>query len=190
LWTLLSSHPHNANITEDSAKRGELGRRHSAEAYVELHKQSLELSKAIRPLLPTSRPVLFHGTRFPRTILGANALVADVDGGEDSLHFTRMLPVATYYALLDRKPDEGRGAVLALDRDLLAQKYKLECTRDPFWDNVEELSKRKYFEAEEIIFGRDVTDLHKYLVGVAWIDDTSRFAQSANAALEPLSWTL
>jgi hypothetical protein len=140
----------------------------NTQSLLKIRANAFEASKAIRPLLPKLQLLLFHGTRYPRQILRDDALIHP-DFANYSVSFSRLLHVATYWALLEREPEQSTGAVLVFNRNLLAQNYKLECQSDPFWEDHQEFSQRKYTEAEEIIYGRDVIDLRKYLIGVAWI---------------------
>ena len=124
--------------------------------------------------------MLYHGTRFPRAILESDALLC-VKEKLLAVHFSRLLHVGVYWATIERVTgDEGIGAVLVLDRLRLAHNFKLECRRDEFWDEIPGRNERKCSEAEEIIFGRDVANLHKYLLDVIWIDENSGCARSAN----------
>jgi hypothetical protein len=136
------------------------------------------LSKSIRPLVRASQPVLFHGTRYPKQVLREDRLLYPMSGTQ-SVHFTRSLPMATYWALLDRRDDEGIGAVFVLDRDRLAQDYSVRCHND-FPDPV--FPSHKCSEADELIYLRDVVGLHKYLIDTVWIDEKLQVVRSANRA--------
>jgi hypothetical protein len=149
---------------------------------IDRHKRALELSNLVRPLVRTSRPVLFHGTRYANQVLGEDRLLC-VNVGSLSVHFTRDLPVATHWAMLPRiNGDEGVGAVLVFDRDRLAQDYSLKCFRDTILDNG--TYPPHYNEADEIVFQRDVVGLHKYVIDVIWIDELSKRVRSAKQARE------
>ncbi len=82
---------------------------------IERQGRALAVSNLMRPLVRTARPVLYHGTRYPNQVLRENRLLR-VNLGTSSVHFTRDLQVATYWALLSRiNGDEGVGAVLIFD---------------------------------------------------------------------------
>ena len=141
---------------------------------------AIKLKNSIQPAIKISQPVLYHGTRFPRAILESDALLC-VEKELLAVHFSRLFHVGIYWAMIKRiTGDEGIGAVLVLDRLRLGQNFKLQCRRDDFWDETPGRNEPKCSEAEEIIFGRDVTNLHKYLLDVIWIDENSGSARSAN----------
>ena len=126
-----------------------------------LHKRAIALAQAARPLVRSSRPLVFHGTRYGRKILNENTL--KFPGlGICSLHFSRQLPVGIYFALLDgRDNDEGVGAVLVLDRDRLARDYRVECYNADL--------PRQDSEADELIYARDIVRLDRYLTHTVWL---------------------
>ena len=141
---------------------------------------AIEIVKTIQPPLRFSQSVLYHGTRFPRTILESDALLC-VEDNYLAVHFSRLFHVGMYWGTIKRiTGDEGIGAVLVLDRCKLSQTFRLDCRRDDFWDETPGRNEPKCSEAEEIIFGRDVTNLHKYILDVIWIDEDSGCARSAN----------
>ena len=74
--------------------------------------------------------------------------------------FTRSPETAAYFALLERDDDEGRGAILILDRQSLRCKYRVEPWHDDFWDD--ETGRRD--EMEERVWG-SVTDVGRHLIG-------------------------
>jgi hypothetical protein len=101
------------------------------------------------------RNVLYHGTRYAKSILRTGVLFAS--GGVVSL--TRSPEVAAYFALLPRDDDEGRGTILIFDREQLRCRYRIY--------SVEEREVTLWYrhdEAEEELWG-DVTDISKYLIG-------------------------
>jgi len=141
---------------------------------------AIKLVKSVQPTLKFSQPVLYHGTRFPRAILESDALLC-VEDDYLAVHFSRLFFVSMYWGTIKRiKGDEGIGAVLVLDRLRIAQNFRLVCRRDDFWDETPGRKEPKCWEAEEIIFGRDVRNLHKYLLDVIWIDEDVGCARSAN----------
>jgi len=107
-----------------------------------------EFSKFVRSLIRMRQPVLFHGSRYARRIK-TEGVLRRAEKGTRSVHFSRQLRVATYWAMLDRDDDEGRGAVLVLDRDRLAQNYRLECFRDN-WVDDPVYSAPQWREAERV----------------------------------------
>jgi hypothetical protein len=139
------------------------------------------------PLLDLSQPVIFHGSRHPKSILAFNALVSATrraPGAEvppNAISCTRSIHVALYWAMLERRigGDESQGAVFVLDRTRLAQKFRLQPYRDSFWDHVPERRERKCSECEERIRG-SVLNLHRYLVDVLWIDEKTKSVRSRN----------
>ena len=99
--------------------------------------------------------VLYHGTRYPQSILRAGVLFTPYPG-EPKISFTRSPEVAAYFAVMKRFNDEGRGAILVFDRDSLHSRHRMELARsDTGWG----------YEAEEEIW-ENITDLSKHLVGL------------------------
>ena len=148
--------------------------------------EAIDLAKKARPLLDLSQPVIFHGSRHPKSILSINALFSAtrrVRGAEVppvAVSCTRSIHVALYWAMLERVDgDEDRGAVFVLNRTKLANNFRLETYRDSFWDHVPERSERKCSECEERISGH-VFNLHRYLVDVLWIDEKTGSVRSRN----------
>jgi hypothetical protein len=148
--------------------------------------EAIDLAKKARPLLDLSQPVIFHGSRRPKSILEINALLSATrraPGAEVppvAISCTRSIHVALYWAMLERVGgDEGTGAVFVLDRTRLAQDFRLQTYRDSFWDHVPERSGRKCSECEERISGA-VFNLHRYLVDVLWIDEKTGSVRSRN----------
>jgi len=147
--------------------------------------KAIDLAKKARPLLDLSQPVIFHGSRHPKSILQFNALLSATrraPGAEVppiAISCTRSLHVALYWATLERfiGGEEGLGAVFVLDRTRLAQKFRLQTYRDSFWDHVPERSERKCSECEERIRG-SVLNLYRYLVDVLWIDEKTKSVRS------------
>ena len=126
-----------------------------------LHKRAIALAQTVRPLVRSSRPLVFHGTRYGRKILNENTLKFPAPG-ICSLHFSRQLPVGIYFALLDgRDNDEGVGAVFVLDRDRLARDYRVECYNADL--------PRQDSEADELIYARDIVRLDRYLTHTVWL---------------------
>ncbi len=140
------------------------------------------IANNIRPLIKTSQPVLYHGTRYAQKILKSNELRWP-DVGFSAVHFSRQLHTSAYWALMPRDDDEGKGAVFVLDRDRLAQKYKLETRRDG-WLDARWRYPAMYTEAEEIIWGRDIDSLHKYLIDTIWIDEGTLTGQTTKQLRE------
>ncbi len=127
-------------------------------------KTASAIAREVRTAIPDGN-LLFHGTRYAVPILKTNILLYGRLGYPKKNCLTRRLPVAAYWALLPRDETEEFGAIFVLDRDLLATKYEIEPFRDNCWDGDPELQSIGD-EAEEAIFGRDIRDLHKYVVRV------------------------
>lgn len=79
---------------------------------------------------------------------------------------TRDPSIAEYWARLRRDDDEGIGAVLILDQKRLRHQYRVSPFRDEAWHQSASRTERD--EAEEIIVGRPIENLRKYLIGVRW----------------------
>lgn len=129
-----------------------------------LHVEELTLSKIARAKAK-GRDAIYHGTRFPRALFAENILRSS-DTGDDVICFSRSPDVAAYFALMqrywDEQPiDEGRGALLVLDRPKLSARYRLEANHDITLDLPRD-------EMEERIWGRDVYDMSRYLIAVVW----------------------
>jgi hypothetical protein len=180
--------PETAKATRRKSKRTSKGRatQHQPRQLFPFA-EAIDLAKKARALLDLSQPVIFHGSRHPKSILALNALVSATrraPGAEvppNAISCTRSLHVALYWAMLERRigGDESRGAVFVLDRTRLAQKFRLQTYRDSFWDHVPERSERKCSECEERIRG-SVLNLHRYLVDVLWIDEKTKSVRSRN----------
>jgi len=101
-----------------------------------------------------NRNVLYHGTRYGRSILRAGVLFTPFPG-EPKISFTRSPEIAAYFALLERFNDEGCGTILVFDRDSLHSRHKIKLVRcDTGWGH----------EAEEEIWD-EIPDVAKHLVG-------------------------
>jgi hypothetical protein len=105
--------------------------------------------------------VLFHGTRQAPLILEQGILRCPYFDSQVSL--TRSAEFAACYAFPDRDNSIGAPAIIVLDRRSLRCRYRVEPVRSE-WDPLRD-------EAEESIFGRDVHDLHRHLVGVVWAEE-------------------
>src|SRR5205814_1714519 len=132
------------------------------------YSEAIELAKKARLLLDLSLPVIFHGSRYPKSILEFNALLPATrraKGGEVppvAISCTRSIHVALYWAMLKRVGgDENKGAVFVLDRTRLAQDFRVQTYRDTFWDHDPERSERKCSECEERISGH-IWNLNRY----------------------------
>ena len=70
--------------------------------------EAIDLAKKARPLLDLSQPVIFHGSRHPKSILAFHALVSATrraPGAEvppNAISCTRSLHVALYWAMLEQ----------------------------------------------------------------------------------------
>jgi hypothetical protein len=79
--------------------------------------------------LSAGRAALFHGTRYLSEILADGYLQLAVIG-DSKVCFSRNPGEAARWATIPRDDDEGRGAVLAFDRDRLRMRYRLELIDD------------------------------------------------------------
>jgi hypothetical protein len=106
------------------------------------------------------RDVLYHGTRYPRSILESGILLR-ATSPSCQVCLTRSPEVAAYWAMMDRRDDEGRPTIFILDRASLASKYTLSPNPEPYW-----LSSTLFHdEAEEAIFA-NVIGIGDHLVGM------------------------
>jgi hypothetical protein len=105
------------------------------------------------------RNVLYHGTRHVQSVLTTGVLFPPEEGGK--VCFTRSADEAAYWALLPRTEDEGHGAILIFDRQLLHCRYRIEPNHDPIFDT----NKHRRDEYEEEIWS-EVVNVGKYLIGL------------------------
>jgi len=73
------------------------------------------------------RDVLYHGTRYTRSILKTSVLFRSLSGGDPKVCLTRSAEVAAYWSLIDRDGDDGYGSILIFD-DLLNAGTELKPT--------------------------------------------------------------
>src|SRR5262245_35514224 len=77
----------------------------------------IEYSDTVRQLAAQAhaitkvRDVLYHGTRYTRSILDSDVLFRALIG-EQKVCLTRSAETAAYWAMIRRDDDEGRGAIL------------------------------------------------------------------------------
>jgi hypothetical protein len=121
--------------------------------YCEAERRLANLARKIA----MKRDVLYHGTRYAKSILRSGVLFSADRGG---VCFTRSPEEAAYWALLERDNDEGRGAILIFDRQSLRCRYKVEPHHDPIWDTDTNCRD----ELEEAVWG-DIINIGKHLVG-------------------------
>jgi hypothetical protein len=146
-----------------------------------LYDDAIQLAKVTWSFLPRGRSLLYHGSRSPTQILRGNVLLS-THFGTQAVSFSRLLHVAIYFATT-KQENEKFGAVFVLDRDLLAQTYKLELFRDPFFDEYPGRA-RKSSEAEEHVWGRDVVGLNQFLVDVIWFSPDGSLHSTAKRRAE------
>ncbi|MES0158099.1 hypothetical protein NKJ81_31955 [Mesorhizobium sp. M0018] len=72
--------------------------------------------------------------------------------------------MAAYWTFVERDDDEQDGAVFVFDLQRLRARYRLEPVHDPVWD----ICYPQNDEAEEQVWGRDIANIHSYLIGVVW----------------------
>lgn len=112
--------------------------------------------------------VLYHGTRYASQILSDNTIRLP-PSGYTMISLTRSPVIAQYWAELERDGDEQRGAILVLDRDKLRTRYRLEPFHDPWCDDAAFIKD----EMEEMIWGRPIVNLRRYLLEVRWLSACS-----------------
>jgi hypothetical protein len=110
-----------------------------------LARQARELASGLNPL--------FHGTRYPNSILSDGYLKSA--GNPEVVCFSRSADAAAYWATIEREGEDGRGAVFVFDRDRLSARFRLELIDDSLY----------IAEQEEFISGRDVP-LGPALIGI------------------------
>jgi hypothetical protein len=125
---------------------------------------SISTEELVRRVRETARgqDVLYHGTRYPRRIVGSGKLYF-APFGHPVVCFTRSPVEAVYWATLCRDDDDGQGAVFVLDRRYLRARRRIEPYHDPIWDTDSWIND----EMEERIWRRDV-DLAPCLLGIVF----------------------
>lgn len=115
----------------------------------------------------TTRPVLYHGTPTGGDILRANTLII-APYGDRCVSLTRRPEVAAYFAMMTRDGPHD-GAVLVIDRQLLATRYAIDVRHCGFWDGCGHGPEPwKFDEAEEAVWS-SISDLSRYLIDVVKI---------------------
>ena len=112
------------------------------------------------------REVLYHGTRHLRSVLRMNTLFCSYPG-DKQISFTRSPEVAAYVASIERDNDEGEGAVLVFNRRALQNRYRLD-----LWHDFHEMEEME--EMEERVWGRDIPEVQRYLLGIAMVGRKKR----------------
>jgi hypothetical protein len=87
----------------------------------------------------SSKPVLFHGSRYGNAIIESGCLLAPTLG-DRCVSFSRNPAVALYMASLERDFDEGQGTVFVIDRTALSARYRLRsrCNGFEYREEAEE----------------------------------------------------
>ena len=117
-----------------------------------------------------NRDVLYHGTRYARSILKTGVLFHSLIGGDPKVCLTRSAEVAAYWAMVDRDDDEDRGSIFIFDRQSLQRRYKIEANPEVWWDSDTVF----HDEAEEEI--RDnLVEIGNHLIGFV-SDPTIRYS--------------
>jgi hypothetical protein len=106
------------------------------------------------------RAVLYHGSRYPTSVLRTGVLFTS-EPGLGKISFTRLPEVAAYWALMERRPDEGCGAIFLFDREALRCRYKIEPVHEKW---VEVNGRYWHDEAEEEVW-TNIANIRRYLVG-------------------------
>lgn len=134
------------------------------------YRPEIAIAADLRKYVPRQRSLLFHGSVTPCAILRSDCIRYE-HGGDAGVSFSRLLHVGVYWARLGRRPDENQGAIFVLDRDKVAQDFRLLLYH---WNDWWEPDKsRGDFEAEERTVGHHVRPLHKYLLAVLWLPECS-----------------
>ncbi len=108
-----------------------------------------------------NQDVLYHGTRYAKSILQTRALFRS-PCGDPRVCLTRSADVAAYWASVERDDDVGRGSIFIFDRNSLERRYKIEANPNVWWH-----SKTLFHdEAEEEIW-TDVINIGNHLIGIA-----------------------
>jgi hypothetical protein len=103
--------------------------------------------------MAAGRAVLYHGTRYPNSILQTGVLFRILRSA-GKVSFTRSPEVAAYFAVRPNDFEERRGAILVFDRNALACRYAIAPAREPaFFD-----------EAEEEVWA-NIVNISRYLIG-------------------------
>ena len=138
-------------------------------AKVYAYRPEMAIAADLRKYVPRQRSLLFHGSVTPCAILRSDCIRCSGDSNEDGVRFSRLLHVGVYWARLGRRPDENQGAIFVLDRDKLAEDFRLE----PYcWAGWEADKSQGDFEADERTVGHHVRRLHKYLLAVLWLPES------------------
>ena len=109
-----------------------------------------------------ARTVLYHGTRYARSILGSEVL-SRAAVGEQKVCLTRTAEVAAYWAMIRRDDDESRGAVLIFDRRSLECRYRIVADPEPYW-----LTKIAFHNEEEEEIWDDVVEVRSHLIDLVF----------------------
>src|SRR5262245_16014182 len=108
------------------------------------------------------RDVLYHGTRYTRSILDSDVLFRALIG-EQKVCLTRSAETAAYWAMIRHDDDEGRGAILIFDRRSLERRYNINAVPGPYWHTQTTF----HDEAEEEIWD-DVVDIRIHLIDLVF----------------------
>jgi hypothetical protein len=109
-----------------------------------------------------ARNVLYHGTRYTRSILDSG-VVFRASIGEKKVCLTRGAEVAAYWAMLRRDDDEDRGPIFIFDRGSLERRHKIRANPEPYW-----LTKVTFHdEAEEEIWD-GIVDIRSHLIDLVF----------------------
>ena len=139
--------------------------------YLQRYYDAMQVDKLVRPMLPKGRSLLFHGTRSPWQILGENK-IRIAESGIPAVFLTRLSHVAVYWATLERE-SETVGAILVLDKERLAQRYRLYVCSSGLTPYGVSGFGRKVAEAEERV-GIDIERVNEYIIDIIWLDDDGR----------------
>jgi hypothetical protein len=110
--------------------------------------------------LASGQQALYHGTRYLHRIL-SDGVLQFARIGLKAVSLSRLPEMAVFAAILPRDDTYEAPSILVLDRDSLRSRYRLECYHEDWPGHGTDWRD----EAEEIIYGRDVDDLNRHLIG-------------------------
>jgi hypothetical protein len=149
----------------------------------ELTDRARIMSRLARKKTGWGNCVLYHGTRYLPLVLRIGKLVPSTIG-EMGVFFSRSPETAAYFAtILGYKEEHLSPGILILDRNSLAQSYRIEPNRYDVFDDRD--------EREEVVWRR-IVSFRRHLLGVVRdADVTSKLGPPKHAYLPEdfLSWS-
>ena len=107
-----------------------------------------------------NRDVLYHGTRYGKSILKTGVLFHSLTGGDPKVCLTRSAEVAAYWSMIDRDDDEGRGSIFIFDRQSLQRRYKVEANPEVYWH-----SETTFHDEAEQEIRDNLVEIGNHLIG-------------------------